>query len=96
MVNISTPYNITNSPVFGGSNTSTATSPLVRPGARLVLHIPIMTGLNEWTSYKNSKHEVKLRHLELRYDEGRMFLEIAQAYYNLLQLESNLENKNKF
>ncbi|MBK8397517.1 MAG: TolC family protein [Leptospiraceae bacterium] len=93
--NISTPYNITNSPVFGGSNTSTATSPLVRPGARLVLHIPIMTGLNEWTSYKNSKHEVKLRHLELRYDEGRMFLEIAQAYYNLLQLESNLENKKQ-
>ena len=92
--NISTPYDVSSSSSFGSSS-STVTSPLVRPGARLVLHIPIMTGLNEWTAYKNSKHEVKLRHLELRYDEGRMFLEIAQAYFNLLQLESNLESKKQ-
>ncbi|HRG47602.1 MAG TPA: TolC family protein, partial [Leptospiraceae bacterium] len=89
---ISTPYDIGNSS-FGGSGSSTVTSPLVRPGARLVLHIPIMTGLNEWANYKSSKHEVKLRLLELKHDSGRMFLEIAQAYFNLLQLESNLQTK---
>jgi outer membrane protein len=92
---ISTPYDVGNSSLFGSGSSSTVTSPLVRPGARLVLHIPIMTGLNEWAAYKNSKHEVKLRNLELKYDEGRMFLEIAQAYFNLLQLESNLENKKQ-
>ncbi|MBL0265051.1 MAG: hypothetical protein IPQ05_14600, partial [Leptospiraceae bacterium] len=51
---------------FGGSGSSTATSPLVRPGARLVLHIPIMTGLNEWANYKSSKHEVKLSTLRIK------------------------------
>jgi outer membrane protein len=91
---ISTPYDIGNS-TFGGNGSSTATSPLVRPGARLVLHIPIMTGLNEWATYKSSKHEVKLRLLELKFDSGRMFLEIAQAYFNLLQLESNLQSKKE-
>ena len=90
--NISTPYDIGNSSI-GGSGSPTVTSPLVRPGARLVLHIPIMTGLNEWANYKSSKHEVKLRLLELKHDSGRMFLEIAQAYFNLLQLESNLQTK---
>ncbi len=93
--NISTPYDIGNSTLFGGTSSSTATSPLVRPGARLVLHIPIMTGLNEWANYKSSKHEVKLRLLELKFDSGRMFLEIAQAYFNLLQLESNLQSKKE-
>lgn len=91
---IATPYDIGNSS-FGSSSSSTATSPLVRPGARLVLHIPIMTGLNEWATYKSSKHEVKMRNLELKYESGRMFLEIAQAYYNLLQLESNLQSKKQ-
>ena len=91
--NISTPYDVTSSSFSSG--TSTVTSPLVRPGARLVLHIPIMTGLNEWSNYKSSKHEVKLRLLELKHDSGRMFLEIAQAYFNLLQLESNLESKKQ-
>lgn len=91
--NISTPYDVTSSSFTSG--TSNVTSPLVRPGARLVLHIPIMTGLNEWSNYKSSKHEVKLRLLELKHDSGRMFLEIAQAYFNLLQLESNLESKKQ-
>lgn len=91
---ISNPYDIGTSS-FGSSGSSTATSPLVRPGARLVLHIPIMAGLNEWSTYKSSKHEVKMRNLELKHDTGRMFLEIAQAYYNLLQLESNLKSRKE-
>ena len=79
---ISTPYNASNYLNSSAGNSSTVTSPLVRPGARLVLHIPILTGLNEYSLYKSSKHEVRLRNLELKHDAGRLYLEIAQTYYN--------------
>ena len=93
--NISTPYNASNYWNTGSSTSSTVTSPLVRPGSRLVLHIPIFTGLNEYSLYKSSKYEVKLRNLELKHDAGRIYLELGQAYYNLLQLESNLNSRKE-
>ena len=93
--NINTPFNVSNSTLPGSSSSTTNTSPLVRPGSRLVLHIPIMTGFNEWSAYKSSKFEVILRNLELQHDAGRMYLEIAQAYYNLLQLDNNLSTKKE-
>ncbi len=91
---ISTPYDASNV-LNSGSSASNSTSPLVRPGSRLVLRIPLFTGFNEYANYKSSKFEVKLRHLELKHDAGRIYLEIAQAYYNFLQMESHLKSRKE-
>lgn len=87
-----TPYN----PFYTSQgSSSTSVSPALRPGSRLVLHIPIMTGTSEWANYKIANAEVNAKKFEMKDEAGKLYLEIAQTYFTILQLEKNLQNKKK-
>ena len=45
------------------------------PGSRLVLHVPIISGLNEYGNIKTGKTIVRVRKYELAHDAARMYLE---------------------
>ncbi|UOG56984.1 TolC family protein [Leptospira noguchii] len=80
------PFYTEPNPLTGGSSTSSL-PPTVGPGTRLLLSIPILNGVSQYTTYKAAGALTKVRMNEARYESGRLYLEIAQAYYNVLQLK---------
>ncbi|WP_156469890.1 TolC family protein [Leptospira alstonii] len=80
------PYYTEPNPLTGGSTTSSL-PPTVGPGTRLLLTIPILNGVSQYTTYKAAGALTNVRLNEARYESGRLYLEIAQAYYNVLQLK---------
>jgi outer membrane protein len=54
---------------------------------------PIITGLQEWYSYRGSQYEIRLRRYELFYNAGLFLLEVAQYFYRVLQIEQTLKDK---
>ncbi len=73
-------------------STSSSLPPYLGNGTRLVLNIPITTGLNEISGIQSSKAGVKRQENLLRYDAGRLYLELARSYYTILQLEANIKS----
>lgn len=69
--------------------------PNLGPGRKLVLHIPIFTGLNEVAGISGSSALIVQRRLELNHDASRLYLELAQAYYNVLLLEQSMRTKRE-
>ncbi|EID99733.1 TolC family protein [Leptospira licerasiae] len=65
--------------------------PTVGAGSRLLLSIPISAGLSSYQDYRASKSLAEQRRLEAKHEAGRMYLEIAQAYFNFLQLEESVK-----
>ncbi|WP_082281447.1 TolC family protein [Leptospira kirschneri] len=80
------PFYTEPNPLTGSSSTSSL-PPTVGPGTRLLLSIPILNGINQYTTYKAAGALTNVRLNEARYESGRLYLEIAQAYYNVLQLK---------
>ncbi|WP_368856930.1 TolC family protein, partial [Leptospira interrogans] len=80
------PFYTEPNPLTGGSSTSSL-PPTVGPGTRLLLSIPILNGVNQYTTYKAAGALANVRMNEAKYESGRLYLEIAQAYYNILQLK---------
>ncbi|MCB1142338.1 MAG: TolC family protein [Leptospiraceae bacterium] len=75
--------------------TRTQISPAFLPGDVLVLNVPIMTGLNEYSAFKTANEMVEVRKYEAQFEAGRLYLELAQLYYNILQLENTITtNRN--
>ncbi|TGM10164.1 TolC family protein [Leptospira barantonii] len=79
------PYYTDPNPYTGGSSSSLP--PTVGPGTRLLLTIPILNGVSQYTTYKAAGALTNVRMNEARYESGRLYLEIAQAYYNVLQFK---------
>lgn len=79
------PYYTDPNPYTGSSSSSLP--PTVGPGTRLLLTIPILNGVSQYTTYKAAGALTNVRMNEARYESGRLYLEIAQAYYNVLQLK---------
>lgn len=77
------------------SSGSSALPPSLAPGRKLVLHIPIFTGLNEVAGISGANALILQRRLELNHDAGRLYLELAQAYYNVLLLEQSMRTKRE-
>ncbi|AXR67297.1 TolC family protein [Leptospira mayottensis] len=80
------PFYTEPNPLTGGSSTSSL-PPTVGPGTRLLLSIPILNGVSQYTTYKAAGALANVRMNEAKYESGRLYLEIAQAYYNVLQLK---------
>nr|WP_083244170.1 TolC family protein [Leptospira tipperaryensis] len=87
------PYYTEPSPYTG--NSSSSLPPTVGPGTRLLLSIPILNGVSQYTTYKAAGALTKVRMNEARYESGRLYLEIAQAYYNVLQLKEIIQLEEK-
>jgi outer membrane protein len=77
------------------SASSSSLPPNLGPGRKLVLHVPIFTGLNEVSGITGSNALIAQRRLELNHDASRLYLELAQAYYNVLLLEQSLRTKRE-
>ncbi|EMY76913.1 hypothetical protein LEP1GSC060_3324 [Leptospira weilii serovar Ranarum str. ICFT] len=75
------PYYTEPNPLTGGFSTSSL-PPTVGPGTRLLLTIPILNGVSQYTTYKAAGALTNVRMNEARYESGRLYLEIAQAYYS--------------
>ncbi|EMM72821.1 outer membrane efflux protein [Leptospira weilii str. 2006001855] len=90
------PFYTEPNPLTGGSSTSSL-PPTVGPGTRLLLSIPILNGVSQYTTYKAAGALANVRMNEAKFESGRLYLEIAQAYYNVLQLKEvlSLEEKKK-
>ncbi|TGM53377.1 TolC family protein [Leptospira adleri] len=87
------PYYTEPSPYSGSSSSSLP--PTVGPGTRLLLSVPILNGVSQYTTYKAAGALTKVRMNEARYESGRLYLEIAQAYYNVLQLKDVIQLEEK-
>lgn len=73
------------------SSSSSSLPPTVGAGSRLLLSIPISAGLSSYQDYRAAKSLSEQRRLEAKHEAGRMYLEIAQGYFNFLQLEESVK-----
>ena len=56
---------------------------------------PIPTGLNEAAQIKASLSDIKLKKMELYNSAGGLLMDVAVAYYGLLQVEESLKNNEQ-
>lgn len=84
-----------NPALWPSTSSSASLPPNLGPGRKLVLHVPIFTGLNEISGISAANALVLQRRLELNHDASRMYLEIAQAYYNVLLLEQSMKTREE-
>ncbi len=73
------------------SSSSSNLPPTVGAGSRLLLSIPISAGFSAYQDYRAAKSLAEQRRLEAKYEAGRMYLELAQGYFNFLQLEESVK-----
>ncbi|HNJ04797.1 MAG TPA: TolC family protein, partial [Leptospiraceae bacterium] len=74
---------------------SSSLPPNLSTGRRLVLHVPIFTGLKEYAGIEGSRALIDQRKYELLHDAGRLYLELAQDFYNVLVLERSLKTRTE-
>ncbi|MBI3394267.1 MAG: TolC family protein [Spirochaetia bacterium] len=84
---------LTNQPA--PTSSAFALPPGLGPGRNLVLHIPIFSGLNEYSGIKAANALIKQKENELLHDAGRFYLDVAQAYFTVLQLESQIKSQEE-
>jgi outer membrane protein len=75
--------------------TKTGTYPSSRTNMSLYARQPIITGLQEWYSYKGSQYEIRLRRYELFHNAGLFLMEVAQYFYRVLRIEQTLKDKEE-
>ncbi|BDA77367.1 channel protein TolC [Leptospira kobayashii] len=73
------------------SSTTSSLPPTVGAGSRLLLSFPLTGGLTAYQDYKANKSLTDQRRMEAKFEAGRMYLELAQGYFNVLQLEESLK-----
>ncbi|TGK20721.1 TolC family protein [Leptospira fluminis] len=71
------------------NGSSSALPPTVGAGSRLLLSIPLSAGIASYQDYRSAKNLIEQRRMEAKFEAGRMYLELAQGYFNFLQLEEN-------
>ena len=59
----------------------------------LNVHQPLITGLNEVAALKGASHERWMRISLLRHDAGRLLLDVARAYYTVIQTQESLRTE---
>ena len=84
-----------NNPALATTTTSSSLPPNLSTGRRLVLHVPIFTGLKEYAGIEGSRALIDQRKYELLHDAGRLYLELAQDFYNVLVLERSLKTRTE-
>ena len=65
------------------------------PGSRLVVHVPILTGLNEYTAIQSGQGKIDMARFDFEHDAGQFYLELAQVYFRIIQLENELQSANE-
>nr|WP_246051839.1 TolC family protein [Leptospira idonii] len=73
------------------TTTTSSLPPTVGAGSRLLLSFPITGGLTAYQDYKAYRSLADQRRMEAKFEAGRMYLELAQGYFNVLQLEESLK-----
>lgn len=69
--------------------------PTPRTSVSINARQPIFTGLNEWSQLKNSKAEKRARGFDLRHDAGSLLLDVAQSFFQIIEAERGLKNKEE-
>ncbi len=70
-------------------------TPNTKTNVSLYARQPIITGLQEWYTFKGSKYEIRMRRYELAHNAGQLLLQVAQYYFSVLQMERTLKNKQE-
>jgi len=76
---------------FAPSSSTSTLPPTVGQGSRLLLSFPLTGGFGAYQDYQQYKFLEEQRLLEAKFEASRLYLEIAQGYFNILQLAANLE-----
>jgi outer membrane protein TolC len=80
---------------FAPSTSTSSLPPTVGQGSRLLLSFPLTGGFGAYQDYKQYQYLEEQRQLEAKFEAGRLYLEIAQGYFNVLQLQDNLTIANE-
>ncbi len=51
---------------------------------------PIMTGLNEWSGFKGSLSDIKIKKYKLHDNAVQLLLNVSSNFYNIIQIEKSL------
>lgn len=81
--------------VSGGSTGSLNLPPTFRSGQRLVLRIPIFSGISNFTAYNSVKSEIQLRKLEMSQESRLLLTDLAQNYFSILLFEKVLAQRKE-
>jgi outer membrane protein TolC len=68
--------------------------PTFRSGHRLVVHIPIFTGLSEYGNVLTAKTNIRLAKVEMSKESMLLFTDLGYAYYSVLLLSKIIVHKN--
>ncbi|PJZ68772.1 channel protein TolC [Leptospira perolatii] len=77
------------------SSSYSALPPTVGAGSRLLLSIPLTNGISAYNDYRAAKMLIEERKLEAKHEAGRLYLEIAQGYFNFLQLAESVKSSEE-
>lgn len=80
---------------YGNLTSNSQISPSALSGPLLVLSVPIFSGGAEYTNYKSAKENIKVRTYQMRHEAGRLFLELAQNVFNILQIEKTIGSEEE-
>ncbi len=56
---------------------------------------PLLTGLDEWSAFRESKYDVALNASALSYSAALLLYDTSYGYYNILRIEKNLESSSE-
>lgn len=76
-------------------NKSTAAGFAPKSGLYLYARQSLLTGLNEWSNFKGSAAEKRLRRYQLHYQAGQLLYEVSYNFYRVIQLETGLKNQDQ-
>jgi outer membrane protein len=69
--------------------------PNIRSGQRLVLHVPIFTGLSEYTNFQVRKKEIVLRKLEMNEETRLLMVDLSHNYFSIQLIKRSLDSKRE-
>lgn len=81
--------------VSSGSSGSVNLPPTFRSGQRLVLRIPVISGISNITALSSAKEEIQLRKLEMSQESKLLLTDLAQNYFSVLLFEKVIQQRNE-
>lgn len=70
-------------------------SSMYRDTVTLYARQPIMTGLDEFSTFKSANSDVKIKKYTFYYNASQLLLDLSVAFYNVIQIEKNLKNNEE-
>ncbi|HQP49787.1 MAG TPA: TolC family protein [Spirochaetota bacterium] len=64
-------------------------------GVSLYARQPIITGLDEWSAFKLARSDMAFRRMQIGEAANVTLLDVARSFYQLLQVEFSLKNREK-